>query len=164
MKSHFSSLQELINEMQSMQASQEEETARMRRRLTWLESRRREFFEVVAVNSSDFDTRRKLEETERQLEEIHGLVARAEIDLKSAMVELRQRIIEVRNEELTRLEQESKALRQRKTEIHNELLPEAQARVTALREEEDRLSQRGEEINRRIRDLNQLDLPTTQVA
>ena len=164
MKSNFASLQELVNEMQTLQASQEEETSRLRRRLGWLESRRREFFDTVAVNSSDFDTRRKLEETERQLEEIHGLLGRAEVDLKSALVELRQRIIDARNEELTRLEQENKALRQRKSEIHNELLPEAQARVTTLLEEEDRLGQRAEEINRCIRELNHIDLPSSQFA
>jgi chromosome segregation ATPase len=164
MKTSYSSLQELITEMQTRQAAQEEEMARLRRRQTWLETRRREFFDVVTVNSSDFETRRRLEETEEQLEEIHGQISRAEAELKLALQGLRQRVIELRNEELTRLEQESKAMRQRKAEIHNELLPAAQGRVTALREEEDRLSQRNEEITRQIRELNQLDLSTTQVA
>jgi chromosome segregation ATPase len=164
MKASYTSLQELIAEMQSRQANQEEEMGRLRRRQAWLETRRREFFDVVTVNSSDFEMRRRLEETEQQLEEIHGQIARAESELKVALQGLRQRMIDLRNEELTRLEQESKAMRQRKTEIHNELLPEALGRVTALREEEDRLNQRSEEINRRIRELNQLDLPTTQVA
>ena len=164
MKSNDITLQEMINELQAIQSSQEEETARLRRRLASLESRRRELFEVVTVNSGDFDTRRKLEETENQREEIRGLLARAEGDLRAALQEIRQKILELRNEELTRLEQENKALRARKTEIHNEILPEATARVGALREEEERLTQRGEEITRRIRELDQLELPNTQVA
>jgi len=164
MKSNGSTLQEMINDMQALQSSQEEETVRLRRRLASLESRRRELFEAVTVNSGDFDTRRKLEETERQHEEIHGLLSRAEGDLRAALQEIRQKILELRNEELTRLEQENKALRARKTEIHNELIPDATARVAALREEEESLTQRGEEIARRTRELNQLDLPNTQVA
>ena len=164
MKQNYSSLQELITEMQTMQTSHEEESTRLRRRQAWLEGRRREYFDGVSTNSSDFDTRRKLDETERQLEEIHGQLSRAEQELRAALTEMRQRVIDMRNEELTRLEQERKAMTQRKAEIHNELLPEVMARVTALREEEDRLGQRGEEITRRIRELNLLDLPTTQVA
>jgi hypothetical protein len=105
-----------------------------------------------------------LDETERQLQEIRDLLARAELDLKASLQEIRQRVLEMRNGELSRLEQESKALRQRKTEIHGELLPEALAREASLREEEERLTQRNEEIARRIRELNQLDLPTTQIA
>lgn len=164
MKSSFSTLQELLNELHATQASQEEEATRLRRRQAWLESRRREFFDVVAVNSSDFETRRKLEETEHQLEEVHGLLIRAEVDLKATLAGLRHKIIELRNEELCRLEGENKAVRQRKAEIHGELLPEAMARVASLQEEEERLNQRSEEIIRRIRELNQIDLPTTQVA
>ena len=164
MKSNHSTLQELISEMQTMQASQEEETTRLRRRLAWLEGRRREFFDAVALNSGDFDTRRKLEETERQMEEIQATLAHVESDLRASLPEIRQRIIELRNEELTRLEEESKALRVHKQEIHGELLPEASARVASLHEEEDRLAQRGEEIARRIRDLDQLELPNTQVS
>ena len=63
--------------------------------------------------------------------------------MRASLHELRQPDHRVmRNDELTRLEQENKALRQRKAEIHNELLPEAQARVATLREEEDRLGVR----------------------
>ena len=164
MKPNDSTLQEMISEMQALQSSQEEETARLRRRLAWLESRRRELFDAVTADSGDFDARRKLEETERQLEEIHGVLARAEGDLRAALPEIRQKILELCNEELTRLERENKALRARKTEIHNELLPEATARMAALLEEEERLTQQIEEIARRIRELNQLDLPNTQVA
>lgn len=164
MKSSFTMLQELLNEMQATQTLQEEEATRLRRRQAWLEGRRREFFDTVTANSSDFETRRKLEDTEHQLEEIHGLLIRAEIDLKTALAGMRQRVIELRNDELARLEGENKAVRQRKAEIHGELLPEAVARVAALQEEEERLNQRSEEIIRRIRELNQIDLPTTQVA
>lgn len=164
MKSNSIMLQELFNEIQSMQAAHEEEKERQRRRLAWLEGRRRELYEVVAVNSSDYDTRRKLDDTEKEQHEIHGLMARSEAEHRTTIQEKRQSILIMRNDELSRLEQESKALRQRKAEIHTELLPEAQARVSSLREEEDRLVQRHEEIARRIRDLNQLELPTTQVT
>ena len=49
MKSNFTSLQEMVGEMQAMQASRRKRrAARMRRRLAWLESRRRELFDLVA--------------------------------------------------------------------------------------------------------------------
>lgn len=162
MKSNFAAIQELMNEMQALQASQEEETSRLRRRLSWLETRRREFFDIIQTNSGDYDTMHKLEETEKQREEVRDLLAQAESDLKAALMDLRQKLISTRNEELTNLEQERKALAQRKAEIHTELLPEAMARVTALHEEEQLLAQRSEEITRSIRLLNQMELPSTQ--
>jgi glycyl-tRNA synthetase beta subunit len=164
MNQHPSNLQELLGELHTLQGAQEEETTRLRRRVSWLESRRRELFDTVSLNSSDFETRRKLEETERQLADLQQLLGRTESELKESMQDIRQRIIALRNEELTRLEQEAKALRQRKDEIHNELLPEAMSRVSTLQEEEDRLAQRIEESSRRMRELNKIELPTTQVA
>lgn len=157
-------LQELLNSMQSLQSAQEEETQRLRRRLTWLEGRRREFYEILAQSGSDFESRRKLEETEQQLEQMQEMLARTESELREALADVRGRIITLRNEELARLEREAKLLRARRDEIHGTLLPEAKSRVTALQEEEDRTVQRTEEIARRIRELNQIDLPTTQVA
>lgn len=161
---NHTNLNELLNELQALQNTQEEETTKIRRRLAWLESRRRELFDTVALNNSDFETRRKLEDTENQLLELQQALSRTEADLKSGLQEVRQRIIAMRNEELTRLEQEVKALRGRRDEIHNELLPAAQNRVAELMEEETKLGQRTDDLSRRIRDLNQLDLPTSQVA
>ena len=164
MNPHPANLQELLGELQNLQGTQEEETTRLRRRVGWLESRRRELFDTVALNSSDFETRRKLEETERQLADLQQSLGRTESELKESMQDIRQRVIALRNEELTRLEQEVKALRQRKDEIHNELLPEAMNRLNTLKEEEDRLAQRVEEASRRMRELNKIELPTTQVT
>ena len=116
-----------------MQAAHDEEKERLRRRLSWLEGRQRELFEIVASNSSDFEIRRKLEDTEKEQHEIHGLLGRTDSEHRATLQEKRQRILVLRNEELTRLEQEAKALRQRKSEIHSELLPEAKACVASLR-------------------------------
>jgi chromosome segregation ATPase len=166
-KSTPSELQELITQMQALQTRQQEETVRLRRRLEWLENRRREFFEIMTANSSDVANRRKLEETERQVDEIQALLTQSETELKSSMQEIRQRIIALRNEELTRLEEETRLLRERKDQIRNKLLPTAVSRVNALQEEEGKLGQRFEELNRRIRELNELDPSTihqSQVA
>lgn len=164
MKQDQTSLQELLSSLQNLQSTQVEETGKLRRRLDWLETRRREFFNIVSQSGSDFESRRKLEETEQQLEEIHTLLTRADQELKEELREVRSRILELRNEELAKLEQEAKAVRQRRDEIHNVLLPEAQSRVSTLAEEEARLQQRNEELSRRIRELTKLDLPSSQVA
>lgn len=157
-------LHELLNEMQSLQANQEEEMDRLRRRLTWLEGRRREFYEIISHNSADLETRRKLEDVEQQHDDIQALLAQADQDLKRALREIRERILNLRNEELTRIEQEIKALRARRDEIRNQLLPEVMARAAALQEEEARLTVRNEELQRRSRSLDAMDLPTSQVA
>jgi chromosome segregation ATPase len=157
-------LHELLNEMQSLQANQEEEMDRLRRRLTWLEGRRREFYEIISHNSADLETRRKLEDVERQHDDIQALLAQADQDLKRALREIRERILNLRNEELTRIEQEIKALRARRDEIRNQLLPEVMARAAALQEEDARLTARNEELLRRSRSLDAMDLPTSQVA
>ncbi len=157
-------IQELMSEMQNLQATQEEETGKLRRRLAGLESRRREFFDVVANNSSDFEMRHKLEEAENQLLETQQMLSRAETELKANLQDFRTRILALRNEELARLEQESKSLRQRKNEIHTELLPAAMARANVLQEEERNLTLQVEELSRRMRDLNQMELPTTQMV
>jgi archaellum component FlaC len=162
-----SELHELIAQMKSLQVQQQEETNRLRRRLDWLEGRRREFFEIMTADASDLENRRKLEETERQVDEIQALLAQSDTDLKKVMEEIRQRILALRNEELARLENEARTLRDRKELIRNRLLPAAVARVGSLQEEESKLGQRCEELNRRIRELDELDPSTihqSQVA
>lgn len=157
--SSSSNLHELIAEMQQLQASQEEETNRLRRRLSWLESRRREFFDLVSQNNSDMETRRKLDETEKQLDQIQSTLNQSEADLKKVLREIRQRILEMRNQELSRLEEETKLLRQRKETIHQEEMPEVMARLSALKEEETTIDQQIEELARRMRDLSTIDMP-----
>jgi chromosome segregation ATPase len=160
-KSTPTELQELIARMQALQAQQQEETNRLRRRLEWLEQRRREFFEIMTANASDLENRRKLEETERQVDEIQALLSQSDSELKSSMQDIRHRIISLRNEELTRLETESRKLRERKEQIRNHLLPTAMERVGSLQEEDRKLGRRFDDLNRRIRELNELDLSIT---
>ena len=166
-KSQSAALQDLIAQMQALQAKQQEETLRLRRRLEWLESRRREFFEIMAANASDLENRRKLAETERQTDEMQKLLAQSDAEIKAAMAEIRQKILALRNEELTRLEEEARIARERKERIKNRLLPNALSRVGALQEEEAKLNHRTEELARRIRELHVLDpsiISQSQVA
>lgn len=158
------SLQELLNDLQSLQNAQAENTGKLRRKLEWLEARRKEFFNAVSQTSSDFESRRKLEDTEGLLEEARQQLAQSELEMREALREVREQILELRNEELEKLEQEARNARQRRDEVHSTLLPAAQARVAALLEEERRLGLRNEEIARRIRDLNEMDFRTSQVA
>lgn len=154
-------LHELINEMQSMQAEQEDAIARMRARVEWLETRRREFYELLTKSSADLETRRKLEEIENQLDEIQKTLAKAEEDLKTALKEIRTRILGIRNERMSEIERKTKALRQRREEIRTALLPEAQARIAKLGEEDTQLQAQIDELTRQLRELDQLEMPTT---
>jgi hypothetical protein len=156
-RSKPSELQDLIARMQSLQTQHREENQRLRRRLEWLESRRREFFEVMTANASDQENRRKLDDAERQIDELQATLTQADAGLKSSLQEIRQRILVLRNEELTRLEDEGRSLRERREHIRIRLLPAAQARVSALQEEEGKLEKRFDDLSRRIRELNELD-------
>ena len=154
-------LQELINEMQTMQAAQEDAIARMRARVEWLEARRREFYEILNKSSADLETRRKLEDIENQLDEIQKTLARSDEDLKSSLKEIRKRILSIRNDRMSEIEGRTKVLRQRREEIRTVLLPEATARVATLNEEDAQLFTQIEEMTRQLRDLDQIEMPTT---
>ena len=154
-------LQELINEMQTMQAAQEDAIARMRARVEWLEARRREFYEILNKSSADLETRRKLEDIENQLDEIQKTLARSDEDLKSSLKEIRKRILSIRNDRMSEIEGRTKVLRQRREEIRTVLLPEATARVATLNEEDAQLFTQIEEMTRQLRDLDQIEMPPT---
>ena len=150
-------LQELINSMQAMQSAQEEETTRLRRRLQWLETRRREFFDILAQQGSDPDTIRKLDDTEQQLENMNQMLTKVETELKQSLLEIRQRILDLRNQELVRIQQEREAIRKRRENIRTQLLPQAQNRVALLMEEDAAGRQQDGELQRRMEELSRLD-------
>ncbi|MCE5229557.1 FUSC family protein [bacterium] len=151
------SLQELLNSMQNTQAAHEEESVKLRRRVQWLEARRREFFAILSQGSSDPETVRKLDETEQQLQEIHQLLGRVESELKQSQMEIKQRILEVRGEEMARIQAERERIRVRRDKIRNQLLPQALNRVERLQEEEASIAQEDAELARRLRGLGQFD-------
>jgi hypothetical protein len=164
MSDNIDTLQEMIGDMQAMQAAQEAETQRLRRRLQWLENRRREFFNIVAQNGSDQESCRKLDETEQQLAEINQMLLQGEADLKQSLIELRRQILDLRNQELSRIERKRDQIRSRRDKIRGVLLPEAQKKINRLQEEDTTLVQKDQELQQRMRMLIELDQFTSEVA
>lgn len=150
-------LQDLLNSMQTVQSAQEEEAVRLRRRVQWLEARRREFFDILSRSGSDPETVRKLDETEKQLEEMHQTLGKVESELKASQMEIRQRILDVRAEEMARIQAERERIRMRRDKIRNQLLPHALNRVQSLQEEDAAIAQQDADMQRRLRELSQLD-------
>ncbi|MEN6626680.1 MAG: hypothetical protein ABFD69_10685 [Candidatus Sumerlaeia bacterium] len=150
-------LQDLVNSLSAMQSSHEEEALKLRRRVQWLEGRRREFFGILSQSGSDPETVRKLDETEKQLEEMHQVLTKVEGELKQSQVEIRQKILEVREEEMARIQAERERIRQRREKIRNQLLPTALNRVERLQEEDSAIAQQDAELQRRLRDLGQFE-------
>lgn len=164
MKIDLAPLHELLAKMQNLRESQQEQIQNMRRRLNWLEQQRRELFNTLATETNDQQVRHKLDSIEQQSAELQSLLGDAERDLAQSLRDIRQRIMNLRNEKLTAMEDHLKQVRARREQLHSRLLPEAQARVSALQEEEDRLTQQCNEISRRIQALNRFDTDTTEVA
>lgn len=156
-------LQDLVNTLQAMQSSCEDEAIKLRRRVQWLDARRREFFSILSQSGSDPDIVRKLDETEKQIEEIHGVLGRIEGELKQSQMEFRQKILKVRDEEMSRIQAERERIRQRREKIRN-LLPQAINRVERLQEEDNSITQEDAELQRRLRELGALDQFTSETV
>ena len=103
-------LHNLLNFMQEMQSDQAGKNDLMKRRLALLEEKRRELFEHITSSSPDDESRRKLEETENQLEQTRKNLLESEGELRATLTELRQRILKMTNDELTRLETENREI------------------------------------------------------
>ena len=157
-------IQEMLGEMESMQSERETEIVRLRHRQDSLGDRRKDLYEQVAQDSSNTEALNKLAETEDQLEKLQADVNRAEAALKLALFEIRQRIIEMRNEQLSNLEEQARQIREHRKLIHTELLPEAQRRVNALEEDETDLQRQLDEISQQTKTLNAIDLQPTTMA
>ncbi len=157
-------LHNLLNFMQEMQSDKTGKNDLAKRRLALLEERRRELFENITSSSPDNESRRKLEETEHQLEQTRKTLLESEDELRVTLTELRQRILKMTNDELAQLETENREIRLRKEEIQHGLLPEIRERLTRLEEEESDLNHRSASVAKRIRKLTALDLEKSDVA
>ena len=144
--------------MIAIQETQESEKLRLRQKLTALEGRQRDYFDLFMRDSADPQVRSKLEEAERDLKDVQGALAATENEMKSALRAIRQRIMDLVNSELNAMETKIKEMRVRRQTIHDAELPAAKVRVAELEEERAHIDQQCDEIARRIQDLSGLDL------
>lgn len=164
MSQSMKTIQEMLGQQELLDLEQGAEMGRRRQRYAQLDDRRKVLLEQVTRDGRDMGTRQKLDETEVQLERLHAEISEHEAGQREARRTIRQRIFDLRNEELSRLEEQARQLRQRRQLVHTELLPEAQRRVEALLDEEAGLLHQLDEIARCTTALNGIDLKSIQVA
>ena len=151
-------LLEMIQQMERLEAGQAEEIQRLKERDVALERRRRELNDLVIRDNNDFDNRHLLERADEELSRLRNDLMRMERGFKDGIREIREQVLQLRNERLELLETEHREVRLREEAIRNDLLPEALQHVELLREEEEALQKRAKEVSRRIEDLSGIDL------